>query len=422
MSVVLHQKFSSEFLKSYILQAFNHHKNNVANSADEFKNILPRGMKLPKIDAIRDTLKVVDISKLRDILKYGVRKARENKVFDNGTIDGYVVAAIDGTQTFNSDKKECENCLSAFKKGKQEKRNFHSSVVLSTIGEGTKLVIDFEQYKPGEDSATKDEGELTVAKRLIKRVSENHKNLLDVVVYDAIACNSEWINTCILAGIETVVRVKSNNIESIKEAKKKVNKMDEVAIWADVNGYESVKICPMTNRHYNSCFYNSGVISGAKSLDNDFLASEGVKTPTEAKNSVYEDTFNMKNVDKPLRFIKFLIKKPDGKRLQIMIVTTWMKMGLRTLYKIIRARQDIENSIFHNLKTECGLEHCFVHGGNAIEAVLCLMFIASNFVQLFYHKRIKKSVKTQVELIRLLIKGLYILKRKPELIFDFRLT
>ncbi len=58
--------------------------------------------------------------------------------------------------------------------------------MLSTIGEGAKIVIDFEQYKPGEDSATKDEGELTVAKRLIKRVSENDKNLLDVLVYDAI--------------------------------------------------------------------------------------------------------------------------------------------------------------------------------------------------------------------------------------------
>jgi hypothetical protein len=107
--------------------------------SEEFKNILLKGMKLPKIDAIRDTLKVIDLSKLRDILYQGISKARENKVFDNGTIDGYVVAAIDGTQTFNSDKKSCENRLIAFEKGKQEKRNFHSSVVLSTIGEGAKL-------------------------------------------------------------------------------------------------------------------------------------------------------------------------------------------------------------------------------------------------------------------------------------------
>jgi hypothetical protein len=57
------------------------------------------------------------------------------------------------------------------------------------------------------------------------------------------------------------------------------------------------------------------------------------------------------------------MKKSNGKRSQIMIMTTCMEMDLRTLFKIIRARQDIGNGLFHNLKVECGLEHCFVHGG-----------------------------------------------------------
>lgn len=64
-------------------------------------------------------------------------------MFDRGTMDGLVVAAVDGTQTFNSDKKHCENCLKANKKGKKEQRNFNSSVVLLTIGERTKLVGSF---------------------------------------------------------------------------------------------------------------------------------------------------------------------------------------------------------------------------------------------------------------------------------------
>lgn len=361
-------------MMAFLLRVRSFNTLNNMIKCDEFRNTLQRGMKLPKIDAIRDTLKVININGLRQMLAYGIHKTKQNKVFDTGTIDGHVVAAIDGTQTFNSDKKSCENCLSAFKKGKNEKRNSHSSVVLSTVGEGSKLVIDFEQYKPGEDKAVKDEGELTAAKRLVKRVSENHRELIDIIVYDAIACSSEWINACIEANLETVVRVKNNNVESIRGIKKQVNKSDEVAIWMDAKGYESVK--------------------------------------------VYEGRFNMKNVDKPLRFVKFLMKKPNGKRSQMMISTTCMEMDLRILFKIIRARQDIENSIFHNLKTECGLEHCFVHGGNAIEAVLCLMFIASNFLQLFYNRRIKRSVQTQVELIRQLNKGLYLLKWKPELIFN----
>ena len=116
---------------------------------------------------------------------------------------------------------------------------------------------------------------------------------------------------------------------------------------------------------------------------------------------VYESTFKMDNVDRELRYLKFLMKYHDGKRSQIMIVTTCLEMDLKTLFKIIRARWLIENSIFNNLKKECGLEHCFVHGGNAVEAVICLIFFASNLFQLFYHRRIKRQIPIQRELVRL---------------------
>ena len=65
------------------------------------------------------------------------------------------------------------------------------------------------------------------------------------------------------------------------------------------------------------------------------------------KVEVYESTFTMDNVEQPLRFVKFTIKHENKKRTQIMIVTTCMDMALKTLFKIIRARWDIENSIFN---------------------------------------------------------------------------
>jgi len=63
-------------------------------------------------------------------------------------------------------------------------------------------------YKPGQDSASEDEGELNVAKRLISSVVKSHRDLMDVVVYDALACNSIWINHCSNLGINAVVRAK----------------------------------------------------------------------------------------------------------------------------------------------------------------------------------------------------------------------
>ena len=59
-----------------------------------------------------------------------------------------------------------------------------------------------------------------------------------------------------------------------------------------------------------------------------------------------------------------------------------------------------------------------MHGGNSVEAILYLIFISSNLFQLFKVRRIKNHVKIQKELIRLLLKGLYLLKYDKNLIFN----
>ncbi|WP_243450470.1 spermidine/putrescine ABC transporter substrate-binding protein [Desulfosporosinus sp. Sb-LF] len=224
-----------------------------------------------------------------------IKKAVENKVFENGTIDGYMVAAIDGTKFFGSNKKSCSDCLK-ITKGKTT-YCFHSGAVMSTVGIGPKLVIGFEMYKPGQDAESKDEGELNVAKRLLSSTM-SHNGLMDVVVYDALACNSLWINHYRDLGIDAIVRAKNNNNKSLRLAKKAANKTEAVEVWVDEQGFEKVE--------------------------------------------VYMSTFTMDNVEQPLRFVKFAIKHKNNLRTQIMIITTCMETTLKTLFKIIRARWDIE--------------------------------------------------------------------------------
>lgn len=69
-------------------------------------------------------------------------------------------------------------------------------------------------------------------------------------------------------------------------------------------------------------------------------------------------------------------------------------------------------------KIDAILEHCFVHGGKAVEAVLYLIFIASNIMQLFLVRRLRDYFTTQREMVRLLLKGLYLLKYKAQLVFS----
>ena len=58
---------------------------------NEFRNVFSMGTELPQIDTIRDTLKVIEVNGLKYMLVHTVKKAIENKVFINGTIDGYNV-------------------------------------------------------------------------------------------------------------------------------------------------------------------------------------------------------------------------------------------------------------------------------------------------------------------------------------------
>ena len=223
-------------LLGFLLRIKSFNELNLMIKNNEFRELFRRGTQLPLVDAIRDTLKVIDIKGLKQINEYIIKKAIENKVFENGTIDGHTVVAIDGTKFFGSNKKSCPECL------RNKAHCFHSGAVMSIVGDGAKLVIDFENYRPGQDSVSKDEGEQNVAKRLLTDVVSVHKKLINVVVYDALACNSVWINHCVKHDVEVIVRAKNNNNNSIREVKKRVNKSETVEVWTDEKGFEKIEV------------------------------------------------------------------------------------------------------------------------------------------------------------------------------------
>lgn len=62
--------------------------------SNDFINIISKKMKVPQIDTIRDTLKVIDNQGLYKRHSKIIKKAKPNKVLEKGTIDGYTVAAM----------------------------------------------------------------------------------------------------------------------------------------------------------------------------------------------------------------------------------------------------------------------------------------------------------------------------------------
>ncbi len=354
----------SLILVGFLLRIRSFNQLNFMIKAGEFNNIYARRDKVPKIDAIRSSLKSINLNMLRRINQKIVRKAVRNKVYKEGTIDGYTVATIDITNLFNIRKPSCDDCI--YTKKRRKTYYAHACTVMSLIGNGANLLIDYEMIKHRKQANDTGEGELIAAKRLLNKAVSAHKGFVDVITYDAFACNSIFLNECLNLNIDAVIRVKDNYNLAIRKVKKETNTKHP-------------------NKHWH---------------DGQFEITS------------FESEFYMDGVEAPLRYVKFAKRKSNGERSQVLIVTTAIEMSIKTIYRIMKARWNIENRVFNNLKNHASLSHCFVHGGNAVEAILYLMFIASNLFQLFKTRRLKNHVPIQIELIRLLHRGLYQTDRK----------
>ena len=208
-------------LTGFLLRIKSFNQLNYMIESGEFNTIYAQVEKVPKVDAIRNSLKSMNLDALRRINEKIIKKSVRNKVIGEGTIDGNTVAAIDGTNLFNIRKPSCDDCIHTNRRGKIYYA--HACTVMSLIGEGANLVIDYEMIKHREEANDTGEGEIIAAKRLLNRAVSTHKGLIDVITYDALACNSVFLNECINLNIDAVIRVKDNNNLAIRKVKKETN-------------------------------------------------------------------------------------------------------------------------------------------------------------------------------------------------------
>lgn len=79
--------------------------------------------KIPKVDAVQDTLARVEPKEVEKVFDSVVAKTYQNAVLRSGTIGGYVTVAVDGVELFSSTRKSCRNCLTR-KSGTEGKEFF----------------------------------------------------------------------------------------------------------------------------------------------------------------------------------------------------------------------------------------------------------------------------------------------------------
>jgi len=325
---------------------------------NRFKKLLPKKTEMPYIDAVRRSLSDFDLDGLKDFHSHIVKTTIENKVFRNGTIDGLKVVAIDGTELFESTKKCCDKCLTRNDKN-GTKHYFHTSIVCATVGSDPHIIIGQEMLEPKKDSPDKNEGEITGAKRLIKKIYKEFHHFADIIVADALYCKSTWVKEVLSIGMDAVIRVKDERLHIVKDA---------LALFK----------CREANR--------------------EWIVKQGNKKYTIIK-TWDEDNFEMSDSNIKVRFLKFVEEIHIGDKIEFReawIITTDKFTSSETLWKIMHNRWHIENNAFHQLKTEWHLDHCFLHSPAGVETVLMFIIIAFNLMQLYFFRCIRNFRKKRL--------------------------
>ena len=121
----------------------------------KFNNFFVKNERIPKMHGFRDGIKDLNLESLKKINKNIIRKAKENKIYRQGTIENLVVVGMDGTENFGSYKKFWKNCYKCKIKnqkyidGKKQivEEEYHKqiNVFARIVGKRPGVVLDYEK-------------------------------------------------------------------------------------------------------------------------------------------------------------------------------------------------------------------------------------------------------------------------------------
>lgn len=296
-----------------------------------------------------------------------IRTSRYNKVFQQGTIDGFTVVALDGTETFRTQSKgwSCEKCRTTVRTNSDGnvETDYHENLVgAAYVGRPPNLILSIERVAPGE-------GELTAALRLLKKLYQEHCRYADVISMDSLYAKAPVINEIVDQNKIAVIRVKQENFNIIKDA---------AGLFA----------------------HREPDLEKELSLKSDWYADDqvGKKYTYQVRIWDAEGFESWPEVKVPLRVLKveetrlYRNKKEPGEPVVTYLVTTADKATLpsESVWRILHRRWDIENKVFYDLKERWGFGHNYHHDEVAFMAMRWLTVIARNLLYLFYYRRMNR--------------------------------
>jgi hypothetical protein len=170
-------------------------------------------------DTLRYSLCGFDLEPLEAMLVDVNRRLKRGKAFDEGRIQGRLVAALDGIEVLSSFSRHCENCLQrrVLRKDQagrriEETQYYHRAVGCQIVHSPVKPFLALEWLRPGE-------GEETAALRLLTRLPALYGSIFfDILLLDALYAQSPILKQIQKTGWDAVISLKQNSRDLYQSA------------------------------------------------------------------------------------------------------------------------------------------------------------------------------------------------------------
>jgi hypothetical protein len=170
-------------------------------------------------DTLRYSLCGFDLDPLEAMLVDVNRRLKRGKAFDEGRVQGRLVAALDGIEVLSSFSRRCESCLERRVTMKdqagrkiEQTQYYHRAVGCQMVHSPVKPFLAIEWLQPGE-------GEDTAALRLLTRLPKLYgSRFFDILLLDALYAQTPFLELVQKIGWDAVVSLKQNSRDLYQSA------------------------------------------------------------------------------------------------------------------------------------------------------------------------------------------------------------